>query len=231
MTMVAAPVVANDPSTQRSTVFVVDDDPSIRKSLRWLVESVGMNVETFGGANEFLASYRPTNTGCIVMDVRMPEMGGLELQERLRERGCRLPVIVITSFGDVPMAVRAMKSGAVQFYEKPINNQMLLEQIQLCVAEDLRRMQSETSRRQTEERFKRLTPREAQVLAEVVAGYSSKEIGQHLNVSFKTIEAHRAKIMRKMEADSVPHLIRMYLDLPPEQRVAAGSDEPGDSDE
>ncbi len=221
----AAPPMLEKSAAVLSTVFVVDDDPAVRKSLRWLMESVGLNVQTFGSAPEFLAAYDPRRAGCIVMDVRMPGMGGLELQERLRELGCRLPMIVMTAYGDVPMAVRAMKSGAVHFFEKPINNQNLLDQIQVSLVDDARRIVEEAQQRLSEERYRRLTPREAQVLDEVVGGFSSKEIGAHLGVSFKTIEAHRAKIMKKMEADSVPHLIRMYLDLPQEQRVTEGRDE------
>ncbi|MDX1967653.1 MAG: response regulator [Planctomycetaceae bacterium] len=221
----AAPAMLEPPVTLQSTVFVVDDDPAVRKSLRWLMESVGLHVQTFGSAQEFLAAYDPHRAGCIVMDVRMPGMGGLELQERLRELGCRLPMIVMTAYGDVPMAVRAMKSGAVHFFEKPINNQNLLEQIQVSLADDARRIEDEAQQRLSETRYRRLTPREAQVLDEVVGGFSSKEIGAHLGISFKTIEAHRAKIMKKMEADSVPHLIRMYLDLPPELRVTEGRDD------
>lgn len=205
----SAPAVATQP-----TVFIVDDDPDVRKALRWLVESVGLHVQTFGSGQEFLAAFDPRRTGCIVTDVRMPGMGGLDMQERLRELGCRLPLIVMTAYGDVGMAVRAMKNGAVHLFEKPINNQTLLDQIQDCIAQDARRVQEEAHRTVVEERYRKLTSREFEVLEEVVEGFSSKEIGQHLNVSFKTIEAHRAKIMVKMKADSVPHLIRMYLELP-----------------
>lgn len=202
-----------------SIVYIVDDDPAVRKSLSWLMESVGLHVQTFSSGQEFLAAYDSRKCGVVVLDVRMPGMGGLELQERLRERGCRMPMIVMTAYGDVPMAVRAMKSGAVYFFEKPFNNQMLLEQIQQSLADDSRRIEGEAQQVQAEELYRRLTPREAQVLELVVGGLSSKEIGKSLNVSFKTVEAHRAKIMKKMAADSVPHLIRMYLDVPAERRT------------
>jgi len=197
-----------------ATVFVVDDDPALRKSLRWLMESVGLHVETFGSAADFLGAYEPGRLGCVVLDVRMPGMGGLELQERLRDCGCRMPVIVMTAYGDVPMAVRSMQAGAVHFFEKPVSDQVLLEHVQQALAADVSRHRDEAHVRHIEQLFARLTQREWQVLDRVVDGLSSREIGEALGVSFKTVEAHRAKIMRKTKADSVAHLIRMYLSLP-----------------
>lgn len=210
-------------SARPATVFVVDDDPAVRKSLCWLMESVGLRVETFASAQEFLAAHDPDQPGCVVLDVRMPGMSGLDLQEQLRERGCRAPIIVMTAYGDVPMAVRAMKSGAVHFFEKPVSEQVLLDFIQRAIADDLSRRASEEQEREIEHRFARLTKRESEVLRMVVDGFSSKEVGARLGVSFKTIEAHRAKIMRKMEADSVPHLIRMYMTLPASKDVPVAS--------
>ena len=206
--------VATTSATAEATVFVVDDDPSIRKSLRWLIESVGLKVQAFASAQEFLTEHDPDRPGCVVLDVRMQGMSGLELQERLRERGSRLPIIVMTAYGDVPMAVRAMKAGAVHFFEKPVSDQVLLEHIQQALVDDVRRREEDSQLHDVEVRYARLTRREAEVLEMVVTGLSSKEIGARLKVSFKTIEAHRAKIMRKMEANSVPHLIRMYLSIP-----------------
>ncbi|HUQ68252.1 MAG TPA: response regulator transcription factor [Planctomycetaceae bacterium] len=216
------PVTAGEP-----TVYVVDDDPALRKALRWLMESIGLRVLTFASAQEFLSAYSSDQCGCMVLDVRMPGMSGLELQERLREQGCDLPMIVMTAFGDVPMAVRSMKAGAVHFFEKPVSDQVLLDQVQTALAADVRRRQEAAQHRDAAERYARLTAREAEVLEQVVAGLSSKEIGNRLGVSFKTVEAHRAKIMRKMDAESVPHLIRLYLDLPKEIRkpIAPSSDE------
>ena len=195
------------------TVFVVDDDPAVRKSLRWLMESVGLKVQTFGSAAEFLATYNPERPGCVVLDVRMPGMSGLELQEQLHERGNRLPVIIVTAYGDVPMAVRTMKSGAVHFFEKPVSDQVLLDQIQRALAQDLARRQLETQNHHLEKRFSRLTKREIEVLECVIAGMSSREIGLKLGVSYKTVEAHRAKIMRRMEASSVADLMRIYYSI------------------
>lgn len=200
-------------ATEAATVFIVDDDPAVRKSLRWLIESVGLRVRTFASGSEFLDEYDPQQPGCLVLDVRMPGMSGLDLQERLREHGRHVPIIVMTAFGDVPMAVRAMKFGAVHFFEKPVKDQELLDHIQSAIGEDLKRREREKQFQAIRDRYEKLTKRECEVLAQVVGGFSSKEIGSKLGVSFKTVEAHRAKIMKKMEADSVPHLIRLFLTI------------------
>lgn len=194
-----------------ATVFVVDDDTSVRDSLRWLVESVGLKAESFSDAQDLLRKCGPEHPGCFVLDVRMPGMSGLELQEQLAARGFHQPVIIMTAYGDVPMAVRAMKRGAVYFFEKNSSNQVLLEQIQAALKEDDDRRRVEDAGRVVRERYQKLTAREVEVLELVTTGLSSKEVGHQLGVSFKTVEAHRAKIMKKMEADSVPHLIRMYV--------------------
>ena len=196
------------------TVFVVDDEEEIRESLRWLIESVGLQVQAFSSAQDFLQGYDDSTPGCLVLDVRMPGMSGWELQEELLLRGFEIPVIVVTAYGDVTTAVRAMKAGAVDFVEKPVGEQGLLDQIQKAVADDARNREIRADRRQVEERHERLTPREKEVMTLVVDGLSSKEIAERLDVSFKTVEAHRAKIMKKMEAKSVPHLIRMSFGLP-----------------
>ncbi len=196
-----------------ATVFVVDDDPAVRKSLRWLIESVGLHVRTFASGSEFFEEYDPTRPGCLVLDVRMPGMSGLDLQERLRENGQQVPILVMTAFAEVPMAVRAMKLGAVHFFEKPVNDQELLDHIQAALLADLQRRERDKRAEEIQARYERMTKRESEVLTHVVGGFSSKEIGAKLKVSFKTVEAHRAKIMKKMEADSVPHLIRLFLSL------------------
>jgi FixJ family two-component response regulator len=193
------------------TVFVVDDDRAVRKSLRWLLESVDLKVETFESAREFLEKYEPHRPGCVVLDVRMPGMSGLELQDHLRSAGIDIPVIIITGYGDIPMAVRAMKAGAIDFIEKPVCDQVLLEHIHDALEVDQKRRQVRTNSREVVERLQSLTRREAEVMEYVVQGLSSKEIAKELDVSFKTIEAHRAKIMKKMDAKSVPHLIHMNL--------------------
>ena len=200
-----------------ATVFVVDDDPALRRSMRWLIESVGLRVQTFASAKMFLEMYDASVPGCVVLDVRMPGMSGLELQEQLRERQIDIPVIIVTGYGDVPMAVRAMKGGAVDFIEKPASDQVLLDHIHQAISRDAQNFRARIAAREIKKRSQTLTNRERQVMEMVVAGLSSKEIAAQLAISFKTVEAHRANIMKKMEATSVAHLIRMNLD--PEKSV------------
>ena len=201
----------------KPTVFVVDDDTAVRESLRWLIESVGLHVQTYASAREFLDAMEPAQTGCLVLDIRMPGMSGLELQEALAARASSLPVIIITGHGDVPMAVRAMKAGASDFIEKPFNDQMLLDRIQqlLKKAEDSRETQERHER--IAARYEQLTPREREVMALVVEGKSNKRVALDLGVSAKTIEVHRAKVMEKMEAKSLAELVRMSLAIQPEE--------------
>jgi RNA polymerase sigma factor (sigma-70 family) len=193
------------------TVFIVDDNPAIRKSLRWLIESVGMQVQTHESAQDFLDRYDPSRPGCVVLDVRMPGLSGLELQETLRERDIDIPIIIVTGYADVPMAVRAMRAGAVDFIEKPVSDQLLLDDIQRAIAQDAQNRQYSAEHRILNERISRLTPREHQVMQKVVDGLSSREIATEFSVSIKTVESHRAKIMKKMGATNAPHLIRMNL--------------------
>jgi RNA polymerase sigma factor (sigma-70 family) len=195
------------------TVFVVDDDDNIRESLRFLIESVGLKAQTFSSAQSFLENYDPAEPGCVVLDVRMPGMSGLELQDELNAQGIEIPVIIVTAYGDIQMAVRAIKAGAIDFVEKPAGEQALLDQIQKAIAKDSEIRETRADQQVVTERFERLTPREREVMELVVDGLSSKEIAAQLGVSFKTVEAHRAKIMKKMEARSVPHLIRLSLSL------------------
>jgi len=183
----------------------------MRKSLRWLIESVNLRVETFESAQEFLEQFDNGRPGCLVLDVRMPGMSGLDLQDHLRAEGVDMPIIIITAYGDVPMAVRAIKAGALDFIEKPVCDQVLLDHIHDAIELDQKKRQTRAENQEVAERLETLTKREAQVMNFVVAGMSSKEIAGELGVSFKTIEAHRAKIMKKMEAKSVPHLIHMNL--------------------
>lgn len=193
------------------SVYVVEDDAALRKSLCWLVESVGLRVKPFASAQQFLEFYRPGLSGCLILDVRMPGMSGLELQQRLKEQKCHLPIIIITGYADVPMAVRAMKAGAIDFIEKPVSDQTLLDRVQQAIAEEAETSVSRADQIQFNSRLELLTGREKEVMHKVIAGMSSREIGLELGVSFKTVEAHRAKIMKKMQASSVPQLVRMYL--------------------
>lgn len=207
-------------SNPQATVFVVDDDNAMRSSLKWLIESVGLGVESFASADEFLDSYYPGRAGCLLLDVRMPGMSGLELQEYLNAHDIRIPVIIITGHGDVHMAVRAMKSGAVDFIEKPFNDELLLDAIRNALMLDERRRGHRAERAELAARLEQLTPREHEVMEMVADGRSNKEIANALGVSAKTVEAHRARVMEKMEARSLAELVRMVL-------TANLADEPG----
>jgi FixJ family two-component response regulator len=197
--------------SNRPTVFVVDDDQAMRNSLKWLIESVSMQVETFDSANAFIQSYYPGRSGCLLLDVRMPGMSGLELQEYLKVNQIAIPVIIITGHGDVPMAVRAMKAGAVDFIEKPFNDELLLESIRHAMAVDAKQRGMQSQRAEIATRLARLTPREHEVMLKVTNGKANKEIATSLGVSSKTVEAHRARVMEKMEADSLAELVRMAI--------------------
>ncbi len=201
----------SESSLARSTVFVVDDDQAMRNSLKWLIESVGVPVESFSSADEFLAHYQADRAGCLVLDVRMPGMSGLELLEHLAERNIHIPAVIITGHGDVPMAVRAMKSGAIDFIEKPFNDEALLDAIRRALAYEEQHRSFHSEHVQITERLSNLTPREHEVMEMVTAGRSNKEIANALGVSAKTIEAHRARVMEKMQAGSLAELVRMAL--------------------
>jgi FixJ family two-component response regulator len=184
----------------KPTIFVVDDEQPVRDSLRWLLEPLQFHIETYASARDFLSAYDPARPGCLVLDVRMPRMSGLELQEELNARQIRIPIIIITGHGDVPMAVRAMKAGAVDFVEKPFNEQTLLERIQHALDTDARERREEVERQAVLERIGALTSRERDVLTRVVAGKSNKLVAAELSVSTKTVEAHRHNIMQKLGA-------------------------------
>lgn len=193
------------------TVFIVDDDQAVARSLRWLIESVRLKVETFSSAQEFLDGYESSKPGCLVLDVRMPGMSGLDLQERLVAQRFQVPIIFITGHGDVQMAVRAVQSGAFDFVEKPFNDQDLLDRIQKAIVFDAQRRSKNTQRVQLGSLFASLTPREREVLDLVVEGMSNKAIANSLGLSAKTVEVHRAKVMEKMHARSVADLVKMAI--------------------
>jgi len=192
-----------------TTVFIVDDDEAVRDSLGWLMKTVGLATEVFASARDFLDSYDPRRPGCLVLDIRMPGMSGLELQEKLAEDAIPLPVIIITGHGDVPLAVRALKGGAVDFIEKPFNDQVLLDAVQRAITLDASQRQEYERNADISARLASLTPREHEVLELVVAGRANKVIAAELGVSQKTVEAHRARVMEKMEAPSLSALVRM----------------------
>lgn len=193
------------------TVFVVDDDQAMRNSLKWLIESIGMQVRTYSSADEFLSSYYPGQAGCLLLDVRMPGMSGLELQAHLARRESRLPVIIITGHGDVAMAVKAMKAGAVDFIEKPFHDEELLSSIRNALDFDEKQRSLQSQRAEIAARLAELTPREHEVMEMVTDGAANKEIAAALGVSAKTVEAHRARVMDKMRATSLAELVRMAL--------------------
>ncbi len=199
--------------TREATVFVVDDDEAVRRFLRGLIESVDLSVETYGSAQEFLDAYEPGRPGCLLLDVRMPGMSGLELQRELAERTSDLPVIILTGHGNVQVAVHAMKAGAFDFVEKPFNNDLLLDRIQKAVAESVEADSNRIKQDEITSRLQLLTPRERQVLDLVVAGQTNKGVARHLDISEKTVEIHRAKVMEKMHAKSLADLVNMIARL------------------
>ena len=195
----------------KGVVFVVDDDEAMRNSLRWLIESVGHSVETYESAQAFLENHYPGRSGCLLLDVRMPGMSGLELQSQLESHDIRLPVVILTGHGDVGMAVKAMKAGALDFIEKPFDDELLLKTIEKALSEDVEKREQRASQAEILARMGQLTKRENQVMEMVTNGKSNKEIAAELNVSAKTVEAHRAHVMEKMQAGSLAELVRMAM--------------------
>jgi len=195
------------------TVFVVDDDEAVRGSLRLLLKSVGLAATALPSAQEFLAKYDPEQPGCLVLDVRMPGMSGLDLQEQLNMRGAIIPVIFITGHGDIPMAVEAMQQGAFDFLQKPFRDQDLIDRIQRALAKDKANRAELSERSRVRERFESLTPREREVLDLVTSGKPNKIMAADLGVSQRTVEIHRARVMEKMNASSLAQLVRMMMDL------------------
>ena len=197
-------------------VFVVDDEPSVRRAIKRLVESEGLRVELFGSAPEFLQGRRPDAPSCLVLDIKLPGITGLDFQHQLSEAGIRIPIIFITGHGDIPMTVRAMKAGAVEFLTKPFRDKALLDAIQIALERDRARRHEESEVAVLKERFDSLTPREQEILRLVVSGRLNKQIAAELGTSEITIKVHRASVMRKMQAESLADLVGKAgrLDLP-----------------
>lgn len=196
-------------SDAETIVFVIDDDDSIREALKSLIRSVGLSVETFASAHEFLESRRPDVPGCLILDVRMPGLSGLDLQRDLTEASIHIPIIFITGHGDIPMSVRAMKAGAVEFLTKPFRDQDLLDAIQQALDRDRLARSQRADNAELLNHYNSLTPRETEVFALVVKGLLNKQIALQLGTSEITVKLHRRQVMEKMHADSLADLVRM----------------------
>ena len=194
-------------------VYVVDDDDGMRRALDALLSTVGYKTAVFSGPSEFLANFKADSPGCLVLDIRMPDMSGLELQRHLNRMGSMVPVIFITGHGDIPMAVQAMKEGAFEFIQKPFRDQDLLDRINHALKQDAENRNTVARRAEVLHRLESLTPRERQVMDMVVEGAANKVIAIDLHLSERTVEIHRAKVMEKMGARSVAHLVKLHLAL------------------
>ena len=196
-----------------SIVFVVDDDPSFRRSAERLIRLAGFEVQTFGSAREFLAAKRPDRPSCLVLDVRMPGLSGLDLQRELAKAGIAIPIIFVTGHGDIPMSVQAIKAGAVEFLTKPFNDQKFLSAIEEALMRDRAARHEQARLAEVRACYHSLTPREREVMAHVVSGMLNKQIAAKLHTVEKTIKFHRAHIMDKMQAGSVAELVQMAVEL------------------
>jgi FixJ family two-component response regulator len=192
-----------------SIVFVVDDDPSVRRAIKRLVESVSLHVELLGSATEFINSRRPDVASCLVLDIRLPGISGLDFQRELIQAKNEIPIIFITAHGDIPMTVRAMKAGAVEFLTKPFRDQDLLDAIQVGLERDRVRRQRHAETAMLRERFESLTPREREILPLVVSGLLNKQVGAEIGATEGTVKVHRSQLMRKMGANSLAELVRL----------------------
>ena len=197
----------------RNRVFVVEDDPSMRTAIKNLLRSVGLEAQLFASAQEFLSADRPDVPSCLILDVRLPGLSGLDLQRELSASNVDIPIIFITAHGDIPMSVRAMKAGAVEFLTKPFRDQDLLDAIQAALAQDRVRRQKDSEIAELRSRFQSLTSRERELLPLVVSGRSNKEIAAEIGTSEITVKVHRGHLMRKMRARSLASLLRMATDL------------------
>jgi len=204
-------------SEPESIVFVVDDDPSVQRAIKRLIGSVGLQVELFGSPQDFLARKHPAVPSCLVLDIRLPGMSGLDFQRQLADANLHIPIVFVTAHGDIPMTVRAMKAGAVEFLTKPFRDQDLLDAIQLALEKDRERRRIEAEIATLRERFESLSPREREVVELVVSGMLNKQIAAQLGSAENTVKVHRSRAMEKMRAESLADLVKMIhrLQIPP----------------
>lgn len=195
-------------------VLIVDDDADVRDATTLLIETAGYTTASYGSADEFLEAVSPGHGGCLVLDVRLPGMNGLDLQRALAERGIRMPIIFITGHGDVPMAVQALNEGAFDFLEKPLDDEALLERVQKAIAQDAERRSREATQADVEERLERLTPREREVMEGILEGKLNKVIGYELDMSTRTVEVHRARVLDKLGVRNASEMVRYVLTSP-----------------
>ncbi|MCW9024793.1 MAG: response regulator [Gammaproteobacteria bacterium] len=199
--------------THKPKIYIIDDDDAMRSSLRWLIESENYAVHTFPSAEDFLNHQPLEKTGCIITDIRMSGLSGLELYKKLTEMNCALPVIMITGHGDVAMAVKALKDGVYDFIEKPFDDRVLLDRIEQAIQNSIRKTEQQSLKQDIGTHYTSMTKREKEVMDKIVSGLSNKDIAEILDISIKTVEIHRSRVMEKMQAGSLAALVRMSLYL------------------
>jgi len=207
--------VSERPRSDEPTVYLVDDDPGVRRSAKELIESIGLRVQAFGSAREFLEAQRPDAPGCLVLDIRLPGLSGLELQRDLAKTSSPLPIIFISGHGDIPMTVQAMKAGAIEFLPKPFRDQQLLDAVSQAIERDRLARNERREVAELRRRHDSLTPREREVMTFVVKGLLNKQVGAELGMSETTVKLHRGQVMQKMKAGSLADLVRMAERLRP----------------
>ena len=204
-----SPEHAPVPCADTATVFVVDDDEGLRKAIEFLLDTAGLTAKTFSSGRAFLEYYRPQMRGCMLLDIRMPDISGLDFQDKIRERDINLPVILISAYGTIPLAVRAMREGAFDFIEKPFDDEFLLKRVREAISFDIDRRADDQKVREAKDQLVTLTAREKQIMAYVVAGKLNKQIAAELGISAKTVENHRARVMEKMGVKGLAELVHL----------------------